>query len=1717
MKTNNRLATWNDPIKKFGRGLALLTLFAFCITIQAADVFKADNASNLNLGASWTNGVPPTSSDVAVWDSTVTTANAVEIGGNTNWAGIRITNPGGAVTLGINAAGITAVASSATLTYSAAPANPLVNDDRAFFAGTTAPGGFTLGTLYFVVNATATTFQLSATSGGTAITATSTGTAVNVTGGSILTLGASGIDTSGGSQPLTLPGPVISGAAQNWNLVSGVTINGGLSGNNSVTNIGSGTLTIGGQGMTLSNLVMNSGTVSIGAGGVGIVALNGGTFNVNGAINEGINAMAGGGTEQNTGGNRTWSGILTGSGPLTVIASSTHTWSGNNTAYAGTLTLQGGGALRLSSVNSVSALAAYNFNGGTMNANAAGFFSLGSLSGSGTIGSTATGNFSIGLLGTDTTFSGVINGAGLIVKTGVGTLTLGGANTYTGFTIISNGVLQIGDGGSAGSLASPVVFLTNTTSSTLSFNRSDAALNFTNAIIGIGGVRQNGSGTVFLSGPAGGTGANNYSLGTILNSGILKFATGALGTGGIFFTNNATLQWAGGNTTDISSQTVTVGSGGGTLDVNGNTVTLANAIGNSGPGALTVKSTTANGVLILQAANTYSGDTFVNSGTLKANNASGSATGSGSVTVSLGAAIGGTGTVSGSVDVQGSLSPGHTGVGTLTVGSLTLESGSTNNFEFNTTPANDKVVVTTSGGFFVNGGVFNLYTEGGVAPWTTTSTYNLIQFSGTAPSLDSSWTTASPSNPHVANPQTGYQYAFSISGGFLRVTISPDSTVNSGTWGVNADGNWSVAGNWTAISGTMPPRLAGDVATFGTGTALRTVTLNANETNGAITMNNANSFVIADSGKTLTLNNSSSAATVSVNDGTANAIQTAVALASDTTLLVSAGKSLAISGVVSNSSASKALTVTGPGTLSLSGNNSYGPAASSGFGTTLSGGGTLQVGNNNALGAGDVSVPASGTVQAGANGLNVSNNFDVASGAIATVDDNGNNLTLSGVISDSGDLTKIGNGTLTLAGNNTYSGNTTLNAGVLTLTGNSSYSGNTTVNAGVLNISADANLGSSPSIILNGGVLRVGATFSLSGGHNIAIGLPSGTVGTNALIDVVSGQSFQIDGVIASAGNSGANNLIVNSISGDNGTVILNGANTFSGTTTISNGTLQVINQLALQNSTLNYNSGTLVFDGSLTTPTLTGLTGTNDLTLTNLSGAAVALTLGNNNASSAYGGNLNDAGFGGSLVKVGTGTLTLSNANYTGNTTVSRGSLNIVGGTNGSSTSTFAVQGNSGTAQTATATVSGGTLNASQVNIGTGANQFGAALTINGTANATFTTGVTIGAVGDTGGGLTINTSGNVSLGAAVPARDNGTGLVISNGTVTATSVDVQGAGGASVGNANFSMTGGSFTIGDTNSSGAFKIGDATAGTGHGGNMNMSGGTLTYLGTDGLLAANGGGTTPHGNVTIRGGIAKLTGVTLNAGNIAGATSTLTVTNGATLYLGSVGLVFGTGGTTSATFGTGTIGALADWSSVAPITLADTTTFKAADDSSVAHNITLSGVLSGNGGLTKTGNGTLVLSGANTYMNNTTVSAGTLELDLPSLFTNSTVSVASGATLNLNFATTNVVAGLVLNGVSKTAGVYNNGTDPTFLAGTGSIQVAPSINPNPPIMGFTVSGNVLTLSWPTNSGWTLQQQTNSLSIGLGTNWVDVPGSTSIISTNITIDPAKPTVFYRLKL
>jgi fibronectin-binding autotransporter adhesin len=760
---------------------------------------------------------------------------------------------------------------------------------------------------------------------------------------------------------------------------------------------------------------------------------------------------------------------------------------------------------------------------------------------------------------------------------GLGIKTTGAQVNLNGGTVVGNATFTMDNGGAnkrAFVLGTAGGGLAATAGNTMTIDGivSSATASVGALTIGIPASSANGSTQGLLPGSGSGTanttsvmatgtvalsGANTYSGGTIIQNAVLNFASGSLGTGGVSI-YGGTLQW-NANTTDISAQTVTIGTAGATFDVNGNSVSLANSIGNGGSGALTVYSSTGAGSLTLLAGNNYSGGTTVTNGTLVVNNASGSGTGSGAVTLANNGMLGGTGIVGGAVTINsgGIIAPGTTAagngtIGTLAVGALTMGSGSVCNFAFNTTPANDTIVVTTSGGLTVNGGVFNLYSAGGTSGWTTPGvhTYYLISYAGSigGTGLDSTWTNDSPSNPHVANPQSGYSYHFGTNFGYLTVTISQAATL--GAWGVNASGNWTVAGNW--IGGNVPgvnSGTAGDTATFAGVTTIANyfVNLNANESVGAVTFNQAPSFSITNAANTLTLDNKGVGAVVTVSGGTSNSIQTAVSLNDNTTVTVNSGKSLAISGIISNApSVTKTLTVNGAGTTILSGANTYGPAAGT-VGTTLGGGGTLQVGNAGALGAGDVTNNGNVTLQAGAS-VSLANNLGIAPAVTVTANNNGNSMALNGVISGSGALTAIGGGILTLGGNNTLTGNLT-------------------VNAGTLSISAAVNVAS--NIVLNGGDLLGSASFYMA--NNLGIGPTNGATPGTALIDAATGQTFELDGIIASAGNTGANNLVVNSLAASPGTVMLGGATPSPARPSIYTNTLLLDNPLALQDSILNY------------------------------------------------------------------------------------------------------------------------------------------------------------------------------------------------------------------------------------------------------------------------------------------------------------------------------------------------------------------------------------------------------------------------------------------------------------------------------------------------------------------------------------------------------------------
>jgi autotransporter-associated beta strand protein len=957
---------------------------------------------------------------------------------------------------------------------------------------------------------------------------------------------------------------------------------------------------------------------------------------------------------------------------------------------------------------------------------------------------------------------------------------------------------------------------------------------------GTGGATPNpalyGTGTVKLNYATG----NYYYGGVIILGGATlninsQWQLGGANQGPVTF-NNGTLQYSNtlyNTVVDISGQPVTL-AGNATIDVNGNAITYANSIGNGGSGALTVASTAAAGTLTLQGANTYAGGTTINSGAvLNVNNTSGSGTGSGNVTVAGGGTLGGTGAVAGNVTWQSGAQ------GLFTAGSPLAVAGS----------------VT------LNGNALTVYVPNGLP--LGSGTYPLLTAAG---GITGSFATNSPIFTG-AGLVSGAGAAVSTTGTAVLLVVTAPGI--QATWTNNVNGNWSGGTNWS--SNPNVPHSAGDTATLGGSSALRTVTLDANETVGALALTNANSFVIANAGHALTLNNNGLGALVVVSAGTANAIQTGVALNDNAQLTVGGGDALAISGTISNSpGVIRTLAVNGAGTTILSGANSYGPAAGS-PGTSLSGGGVLQIGNSGALGAGDVNVTDGSTLQAGAPGLALGNNLILGQTVTATIDNNGQNLAWSGNVSGGGALTKIGNG-------------------ILALNGNNSYTGNTTVSAGALSLSSPANI-VSPGIILNGGDLLGSGTFAITNG--IDIGPASGGTPGTALIDAAGGQTFELDGVVASAGNTGANNLTIDSLVANPGAVVLGGANTFNGTAVIAtNGMLVLDNPAALADATLNYSSGTLTFS-NITTATLAALTGTNNnLVLATASGAPVTLTVGNN-GSAVYAGSVSGSG---SVVMTGSGSQIIGSgpnggANYSGNTTIKSGTLTLGGVGNLTSGGNLDISGSAGPANLIladSAVVSvGGIIQVlydggaaypavSSLTVTNNASLSGAALSFGDGSRLANHTSVTV------AGNGSLNVAGAVDLNANIGSTAQTTEFYLNGGTTTVGNF-VASDGYAGTHQSQINFNGGVLAANSSDPGGSYFL-PALAGLTAA--VNQGGAVINPNGYDITIAAplvHGGGTV-DGGLTVNGsGTVTLDGVNTYNGNT-------TVSNG-TLALGGSGSI----------------------------------------------------------------------------------------------------------------------------------------------------------------------------------------------------------------------------------
>lgn len=260
------------------------------------------------------------------------------------------------------------------------------------------------------------------------------------------------------------------------------------------------------------------------------------------------------------------------------------------------------------------------------------------------------------------TFGGTISGPGQLLQQGSGTLILTANNTYSGGTTISSGILQLGNGGTSGSIAGNVV-----DNSGLAFNRSDA-VTFSGAISGTGAVQQAGTGSTTF------TALNSYGGGTSIIGGTLALAgAGTLGAvSGTTVIAGGALDLGGTTQTQAALNLV-----GGTLK-NGNLnapIASLGGIVNGIGGAASL--TTLAGITSLFGINGYTGATNVNGGVL---DVEGSITGTSSVTVNAGAALTGGGVIDPllvSIAGGATFAPGNGTPGTSTtiIGNLALQSG----------------------------------------------------------------------------------------------------------------------------------------------------------------------------------------------------------------------------------------------------------------------------------------------------------------------------------------------------------------------------------------------------------------------------------------------------------------------------------------------------------------------------------------------------------------------------------------------------------------------------------------------------------------------------------------------------------------------------------------------------------------------------------------------------------------------------------------------------------------------------------------------------------------------------------------------------------------------------------------------------------------------------------------------------------------------------------
>jgi len=852
-----------------------------------------------------------------------------------------------------------------------------------------------------------------------------------------------------------------------------------------------------------------------------------------------------------------------------------------------------------------------------------------------------------------------------------GTLTVGGNITSLGGTetlTLSGGTLDM-TGGAIGNGSNTI--------GTFTINPASAAtLKNVGSINGAGGITKSGAGTLTLDGTNTFTGATTVSVGTLKLGAVGAIGNGTNNTSGIsvasgtaFDLNGITPTAAVGlslNGTGISnggaltngnasaatySGLVTLGgassivasagnivlSNTGTitgptfgLTVGGNYNTTINSIIATTTGTLTK---TGNGILTLTGNNTYSGGTLfgtaVNTSTGVLRLAASGAIGTGTLTINNGNADTGTVELTGGITITNNVN--FFGRSAATTAAIIKNVSGNNTLSG---------ILTGS----LNGGHYNFTSDSG-----TLNITNLITTINTARQLNLL--------------------------GAGNIVISGNVTDGTGSMSVftqNQGGNYTLSGVNTYTQGT---RIGGatDRLNINSTTALGATASTFTILGGTIDNTSGSAITLANNNAQAWNGNFAFTGTNDLNLGTG-----AVAMNANRTVTLSAGN-LTVGGVISGSTFG--LTKDGAGTLDLSGTG-----ANTFNGTTTVNAGTLSLNKTgvNAI-AGNLTV-AGGTTLLSQSSQIIDTSTVTISGGILDIG-SARTDTVATFNMSSGSLN--GTGTITATTYGLSGGTVTGNLGTGTLNSSGAVALNGSAAATAVNVTAGTlTLGSANR-------LADTAALNISGGGTMAIAGFNDTVGAVTLTNgnitgsgTLTGSSYDVQNGTISAILGGASATLTKSTSGN---VTLSGANTYSGTTTVSAGRL-IINgnqtgtgDVIINNTGSVKMSGNKVFatgvnvavnsggawylDGS--SQTVGELTGAGTIDFTYTSTGTDTLTVGSGNASSQFDGVIQQSTARTyALSKIGTGTLTLTGNNtYNGTTTITLGTLRV-GAASGTSTS---------------------------------------------------------------------------------------------------------------------------------------------------------------------------------------------------------------------------------------------------------------------------------------------------------------------------------------------------------------------------------------------------------------------------------------------------------------